>query len=109
MFPHTITVWSRSEDETYTRTVIHGVLWGDNRGVQLRKNGVSADNGITVIIPLSALPERFAVRPQDWMSKGEHDLQPASAGELAAAGAVMVSAVDCCDFGDLANWEVTGR
>ena len=107
--PHIITVWNRSADETYTRTVIRGVLWEDGRGVQLRKTNVASDNGIIVIIPLLVVPEGFAIQPKDWMLRGDSTLEPKRASELLAAGAVMVSAADRLDFGGLPHWEVTGK
>lgn len=109
MFPHTITVWSRSRDETYSRTVVRGVLWEDNRGVQLRKTGVSSENGIMVIVPTASLPPGFAIRPKDWMILGVSSVEPASAKELSEAGAVTVSAADLLDCGGLPHWEVTGK
>ena len=109
MLPHTITLWNRADDETYTRTVINGVLWEESRGVQLRKNGVSADNGIFVTIPFESTPGSFVVRPQDFMAKGNISLEPKTAKDLLAVGAVMVSAADKFDFGSLPHWEVTGK
>ncbi len=107
--PHTVTVWNRSDEETYTRTTIDGVLWEDNRGVQLRKTGVSADNGVFVLIPFSACPDGFTIRPQDFMLPGASGLSPSSAKDLLAAGAVMVAAADRLDAGGLPHWEVTGK
>ncbi|MCQ5130299.1 hypothetical protein NE562_11555 [Butyricicoccus faecihominis] len=109
MFQPTITVWNRSDDETYTRVLIEGAYWEDNRGVQLRKTGVSPDNGIFVIIPMESAPEGFSVCAQDYMMQGDVPLQPKSAKELLAAGAVMVSAADRLGFGGLPHWEVTGK
>lgn len=109
MFPHTITVWHRSDDETYTRIVITGAYWEDNRGVQLRKTSVSSANGILVIIPTASAPNGFSIRAQDFMLLGDSALEPKSAKELLAAGAVMVAAVDALTFGGLPHWEVTGK
>lgn len=108
-FPHTITVWNRSDDEQYTRVVIKHVYWEDNRGAQLRKTGVSVENGIFVIIPAGIVPAGFTIRAQDFMMLGASKLEPKSAKELQAAGAVMVSAVDALAFGGLPHWEVTGK
>lgn len=107
MFPHAITIWNRSDDEKYTRVVVNG-LWEDNRGAQLRKTGVSSDNGIFVMIPMQGAPEGFSVRAGDFMAQGDIDLAPRSARELAGV-AVLVSAVDRFDFGGLPHWEVTGK
>lgn len=107
MFPHTITIWNRSDDEKYTRVTVRG-LWEDNRGVQLRKTGVSSDNGIFVVIPVSGVPDGFSVRAKDYMAQGDIDLAPKSAKDLQSV-AVLVSAVDRLDFGGLPHWEVTGK
>lgn len=107
--PHTITVWNRDGKESYTRAVINGVLWEDCRGVQLRKTGVSADNGIFVLIPFESAAPGFSIRAKDWMMRGDIAIEPQSSGELSQAGAVLVAAVDKLDFGGLPHWEVTGR
>lgn len=107
MFPHTITIWNRSDDEKYTRVTVRG-LWEDNRGVQLRKTGVSSDNGIFVVIPVIGTPEGFSVRAKDYMAQGDIDLAPKSAKDLQNV-AVLVSAVDRLNFGGLPHWEVTGK
>lgn len=107
--PHTVTVWNRSDEETYTRTVLSGVLWEDSRGVQLRKTGVSADNGIFVLIPFDVCPPGFSLGPKDFMARGEVAVQPELAKDLLAAGAVQITAADRLDAGGLPHWEVTGR
>lgn len=107
MFPHTVTVWNRLGDETYTRTVIACAYWEDNRGAMLRRTGVSSDNGIVVLIPFFAAPSGFSTRPGDWMARGASALDPKTARDLQAAGAVRVTAADRLDFGGLPHWEVT--
>lgn len=107
--PHTVTIWNRSDDETYTRTTISGVLWEDNRGIQLRKTGVSSDNGVFVLIPFDVCPNGFTVKPHDFMLQGASLLSPSSSKELIAAGAIIVSAADRLDVGNLPHWEVTGQ
>lgn len=107
--PHTVTIWNRSKEETYTRTTMNGVLWEDNRGAQLRKTGVSSDNGVFVLIPFAVCPPGFAVQPQDYILLGMSDLSPRSSKDLLAAGAVLVSAVDRLDMCGLPHWEVTGK
>lgn len=106
LFPNTVTVWNRSDDETYTRTVIEEAYWEDNRGAMLRRTGVSSDNGIVVLIPFSAVSSDFTVRPGDWMARGASALDPKTARDLQAAGAVRVTAADRLDFGGLPHWEV---
>ena len=108
-FPHTITVWNRTDNGIYTRVIIHNAYWEDNRGVQLRKTGVSSANGILVIIPVQSAPEGFAIRAQNFMLLGESMFEPQSAKELLATGAVMAAAVDALTFGGLPHWEVTGK
>lgn len=109
MFEQTITVWSRAADETYTRNTIPDVYWEDNRGAQLRKTGTSDANGIVCIIPLKSTPDGFSIKPHDFIMQGESALEPKTAKELLAAGAVLVSAADYLPFGGLAHWEVTGK
>ena len=40
---------------------------------------------------------------------GQSALEPQSAKELLAAGAVVAAAVDALTFGGLPHWEVTGK
>lgn len=109
MFEQTITVWSRAANEIYTRKIIHNVYWEDNRGAQLRKTGTSDANGIICIIPLKSAPDGFSIKPHDFIMQGESTLEPKTAKELLAAGAILVSAADCLLFGGLPHWEVTGK
>ena len=54
MWPHTVTIWRRGADESYTAEVVTGCLWEDRRGEQLRKTGASASNGVKVYMPITA-------------------------------------------------------
>ena len=66
MWPHTVTIWRRGADESYTAEVVTGCLWEDRRGEQLRKTGASASNGVKVYMPITA-----AIQAGDYAAKGE--------------------------------------
>lgn len=103
-WPHTTTLWSRADDETYTSRVIEGALWQDSRGAQLRKTGESAANGVEVFLPLT---DGLVIRPDDFMARGAVAGGVKTAKDLIALGALRVSTADTLDFGGLPHWEVT--
>lgn len=105
-WPHTVTLWSRSDDETYTSRVLDGALWIDSRGAQLRKTGETSANGVEVYLPLV---DGLTIRPDDFMARGKVDADVKTARELNNLGALRVSAADRLDFGGLPHWEVTCR
>ena len=101
-WPHTVTIWNRSDDEKYTRAIVEGALWDDSRGVQLRKTVVSSDNGVTVLLPAG-----IAIRPNDRIIKGVVNTDVTRGSDLDKLGALFVSAVDTFDYGGLPHAEVT--
>lgn len=101
IWPHTVTLWSRAEDETYTRRVINGCLWQDRRGVQLRKTGATSDNGVVVYLPAGV-----DVKPKDRIMKGEVLAEARTGKDLDKLGALLITAADTFDYG-LAHVEVT--
>ena len=107
--PHKITVWNRSDDEKYTRVVIDGVYWEENRGAQMRKTNMSADNGIFVLIPFAVVRPGFAIRAKDWIALDDVQIEAKQASDFKDTGAVMVSAVDKYACGGMPHWEVTGK
>lgn len=100
-WPHTVTLWSRGEDETYTRCIIGGCLWQDKRGVQLRKTGTTSDNGVVVFLPAGA-----EAKPKDRIIKGEVVADVCTGKDLDKLGALFITAADTFDYG-LAHVEVT--
>lgn len=100
-WPHTITLWSRGKDETYTRQVIAGCLWQDRRGAQIRKTGATSDNGVVVF-----LPSGVCAKPGDRIIKGENAAEAEKGSDLDKLGALLVTAADTFDYG-LAHVEVT--
>ena len=100
-WPHTVTLWSRGESETYTRQVIEHCLWLDKRGVQLRKTGASAENGVVVFLPAGT-----TAKPQDRIIKGENTTEAVKGSDLDKIRALLITAADTFDFG-LRHVEVT--
>lgn len=103
-WPHTVTLWSRSDGETYTRRVLDGALWVDSRGAQLRRTGETPANGVAVYLPLR---DGLTIRPDDFLARGAVDADVQTARELNALGALRIRAADTLDFGGLPHWEVT--
>ncbi|MCH1940025.1 DUF6751 family protein [Holdemania massiliensis] len=67
MFPHTITVYRHQDDDSYSRTVIHGVYWYGSRSRTKSNKGVDQDAAVTVIIPFLDAD----VQPGDLIVKSE--------------------------------------
>ena len=94
MWPHTVTIWRRGADESYTAEVVTGCLWEDRRGEQLRKTGASASNGVKVYMPITA-----AIQAGDYAAKGEGYGAVRTAKDIVALGGLRVSEADRLDFG----------
>lgn len=102
MWPHTVTIWARSPDERYRRTVVRGCLWEDRRGEQLRRTGATAANGIKVYLPLTA-----EIKAGDYLAEGVVSGEVDTAKDIMALGGLRVSAADRLEFGGLPHVEVT--
>ena len=100
MWPHTVTIWRRGADESYTAEVVNGCLWEDRRGEQLRKTGASASNGVKVYMPITA-----AIQAGDYAAKGEGYGAVRTAKDIVAMGGLRVSEADRLDFGRLSHVE----
>lgn len=100
VWPHTVTIWRRGADESYTAEVVTGCLWEDRRGEQLRKTGASASNGVKVYMPITA-----AIQAGDYAAKGEGYGAVRTAKDIVALGGLRVSEADRLDFGRLSHVE----
>ncbi len=133
MFPHTVTIYNKYKDgstEKWQRTVLEGVFWDSSKGAIMRKAGVTAADGLQLIIPLSVdsgiatymKPKAWAaleVKSENWtIQSGDvvvlGDIAyevVTSSKELQAYDDVMiVSNVDTRDYGgEMAHYEVTGK
>ena len=71
MMPHTVTLYNKYLDgntEKWKRTVLRGVYWDSSKGRTIRKNGVSADNGLMLIIPFSVVADCDYIKPKEFAS-----------------------------------------
>lgn len=132
MFPHTVTLYNKYMDgntERWKRTVLRGVFWDSSRGRTVRKNGVSADNGLVLIIPLSMAaggnyckPKEFAAladKAGKWtLASGDtvvlgdtgYDIERSTKELQRFDDVLTITCVDMRDYGGcMAHWEVTGK
>lgn len=132
MFPHTVTLYNKYLDgntERWKRTVLRGVFWDSSRGRTVRKNGVSADNGLVLIIPLSVAaggdyyaPKEFATLADksgkwtlcggDIVALGDtgYDIERSTKELQRFDDVLTIFCVDMRDYGGgMAHWEVTGK
>lgn len=132
MMPHTVTLYNKYLDgntEKWKRTVLRGVYWDSSKGRTIRKNGVSADNGLMLIIPFSVAADGDYIKPKEFASLTDKAGKWTIAnGDMAVLGDIgyeierstkelqkfddllTISTVDTRDYGGgMAHWEVTGK
>lgn len=102
--PHTCTLYHRTvstSGESWTRTVIEGVLWEDRRAANVVRSGLLEADRAAVYIPLTRAPA--AIAPGDVLVKGAVT-QTIGAGYTlsqlrAAYTTIQVTSVDRMDYG----------
>lgn len=137
MFPHTITVYSLTEDavtfeKVYNIAVLKGVLVNESQGANVLKSGLTTADAVTVFIPFSVnsgaktfLPEKeyeksteqmkhWTLRAgKDFFIRGEVIEPGKDRAKLEAMydGVYSINTVDTKDFGtaDMQHWQVGGR
>lgn len=101
MFPHTITIYNlirgvRSTPDSFRRTVIEGVHWESEKGIQLGDTNIKSDNSISVVIPMTVegfvLPGEYqkltdragkwTLSEGDFIVKGSHALEITDVSDL---------------------------
>lgn len=100
MWPHTVTVWCRDDNEHYSPCIVKGCLWEDRRGEQLCKTGATAANGVKIYLPITA-----QVRAGDYVAMGAIGEPVNTARDIVALGGLRVSAADRLEFGGLPHVE----
>ena len=80
MFPHTITVYSLSEDQVtfekiYNITVLKGVLVDESQGANVLKSGLSTADAVTVFIPFSVNSGAKTFLPEKEYNRSEHKMK----------------------------------
>lgn len=139
MFPHTITVYSLTEnavtfEKVYNITVLKGVLVDESQGANVLKSGLTTADAATVFIPfwvdagLKAFIqekeyERLAADEQikhwtlrtgkDFFIRGEV-IEPGRTRQQLEEmydGVYSITTVDTKDFGtaDMQHWQIGGR
>lgn len=129
MFPHTVTLYNKYLEgsvEKWRRTILPGVFWDSSKGAIIRKTGVAAADGLTLIIPMTIpgyrKPKEWAYLPDKsgtWtLQSGDtvilgaiaHEIVKSSKELLGYDDVMMISNVDTRKFGStMDHWEVTGR
>lgn len=137
MFPHTITVYSLTEDavtfqKVYNITVLNGVLVDESQGANVLKSGLTTADAVTVFIPFlvdsgakTFLPEKeyeksieqtrhWTLRPgKDFFVRGEV-IEPGKTRQQLEEmydGVYSITTVDTKNFGtsDMQHWQIGGR
>lgn len=104
MFPHIMTVYHRTEDGMWNRTVIEGVLWEDLTGMMLRKTGITPEDKVQVYIPMP----NEEITEKDIIVKGICDKTIAKSSKEIPEG-LYVTTIETYDYGNLKHWRVTAR
>lgn len=107
MFPHTMTVYHKSDtDDKWERSVIEGVLWDDLRARVMRTSGTESADKAVVYVPMEG--HKVVLSDGDIIIKGVYDKEIIrSTKEISG---LFVTGVAEYDFGDdMACWVVTAR
>lgn len=102
-FPHYMTIYHKDGD-TWTRTVIRGVLWENLAGILLRKTGTAAEDKAQVYIPMP----NIEVAEKDIIVKGICTKEIQKSSKEIPEG-LYVTTVETFDYGNLKHWRVTAR
>ena len=107
MFPHNITIY-RSENGTWKRFYVYGVLWQDTETANINKSGLKDANSLTLYIPFTC---GFEPKKKDMVLFGIVDYEVKSKiSELYSIGDVRtITTVDKYDFGCLKHYKAGGR
>lgn len=124
MFNQSVTIYNKTDEDEYRRTVIKGVFWDSSEGALAQKTGKESADGVQIIIPLFG--REGYLRPKAWGKNAEAGWT-VKAGDLIALGegppeitsarelrnyddVIVVTHVDRRDYGgDMAHLEVVGR
>lgn len=132
MFPHTVTLYNKylgGNTERWQRIVLRGVYWDSSKGRTIRENGLSADNGLVLIIPFSVAVDGDYCKPKEFASLTDRTGKwTLASGDMVVLGDIeyeverstkelqrfddllTISYVDTRDYGgNMAHWEVTGK
>lgn len=132
MFPHTVTLYNKfleGNAEKWQRTVLRGVFWDSTQGRTVRKNGVSSDDGLVLVIPFSVGADGAYCKPKEFAALGTKTGKwTLAAGDAVVLGDVgydverstkelqcfddklVIGHVDTRDYGGgMAHWEVSGK
>ena len=107
-FPHTITIYHRTESSgavTWKRKTVSGVLWEDLQGMTLRKTGITPEDKAQVYIPIAS---EATVSEKDIIVKGVCDKVIEKSSKEIPEG-LYVTAVETFDYGKLQHWRVTAK
>ena len=131
MFLHTVTLYNKYLDgntERWKRAVLRGVFLDSSIGRTIRRNGVSADNGLVLLIPFSVSAGGDYFKPKDFAALADKSRKwTLASGDSVILGdtgyeiersskelhrfndVLTISHVDTRDYGgSMAHWEVTG-
>lgn len=132
MFNDVCTIYNKYIDaggEKWKRTVLNGVFWDSSKGANIRRTGVSAVDGLLLLIPRNVTATGEYMKPKVWASlsdkAGYWTLQSGdtvilgnvdyevvkSSKELQQYDDVLnISTIDSRSFGGgMAHWEVGGK
>ena len=101
MFPHSLTVYHRTEDDTYVRNIVDGAYWYGPKNTALNGRGMDENHSTTVVIPIESSRQACVnVAPGDYVLKGSDGPEIESITELGGyKNLITVSSVDVNDVG----------
>ena len=101
MFPHSLTVSHRTEDDTYVRNIVDEAYWYGPENTALNGRGMDENHSATVVIPIdSSCKVPVNIVPGDYVLKGSDGPEIESIADLNGyKNLITVSSVDGSDVG----------
>lgn len=101
MFPHEITIFGKqTQDKTYPRTPIKGVLWYGSETMVIAGKGLQNNDSINIVIPKENIPNNFKIEKGFRIVKGNIPDIESSITELNQyTDCIIVSSINDYDFG----------
>lgn len=101
MFPHSLTVYHHTDDDTYVRNIIQEAYWYGAEDITLNGRGMDENHNVTVVIPIDpSCKVPVNIVPGDYVLKGSDGPEIESITELDGyKNLITVSSADASDVG----------
>lgn len=106
MFPHSITAFTKLDDDTYERCFIDGVYWYGSTRKTLSGKGKEATASVKIVMPISKF---VGIKKGSYIVKGNHNDIESMRDLDGIENCIVVESIDLNDVGSkLDNVVITG-